>query len=153
MTSYYFNQWRIEDKKKQAIRMMIFFYLCFTEIIVQNIIIIWTSFYFYVGFGVASTILNIIAWNLLFKKVEPHRCSYLQLIEVFKGLVLIVLIIGDIKRSTWTAGDMFYFGFVQIAACFLVILLSSIFIAQELFRDETPSKSKTQKSMKQSFLK
>jgi hypothetical protein len=69
---------------------------------IQNVIIIWTSLYLFIGFGFVMIIIKIVSWNWIYKKSEPSKCSYLQLIELSKGFVLLMIIIGDMKRSKWS---------------------------------------------------
>lgn len=110
------------------------------QIIVQNVVIIWTSFYFFVGFGFVCIVVNIIAWNWIYRKSEPQRCSYLQLIEMGKGAVLVMVLVGSIKKEKWSSEEIYMFGFAQIAGAFFLILLSSVSMAQELFSDDTLQK-------------
>lgn len=122
-------------KDKKPLRSTAFFFINFLEIMVQNILIVWSSFYFVVGFSIVVIVLNIVAWNWVYKKAEPDRCSYLQMLEITKGLVLVILIIGDIKQEKWTPEENFLYGFVEVGIVFLLIILSSISIATELFAD------------------
>lgn len=103
-----YNYWlskrdRRKYKDKKPLRSTAFFFINFLEIMVQNVLIVWSSFYFVVGFSIVVIVLNIVAWNWVYKKAEPDRCSYLQMLEITKGLVLVILIIGDIKQEKWTA--------------------------------------------------
>jgi hypothetical protein len=111
------------------------------EIIVQNVVIIWTSFYFFVGFGFVCIVVNVIAWNWIYRKSEPQKCSYLQLIEMGKGAVLVMVVVGSMKKEKWSSEEIYMFGFAQIAAAFILILLSSVSMAQELFSDDTLQKT------------
>jgi hypothetical protein len=71
-----------------------------------------------------------VAWNWIYRKSEPYKCSYLQLIEVVKGFVLVMLVVGSMKREKWSRDDIFVFGFGQMAVVFVFILLSSVSVAQ-----------------------
>ena len=77
---YYQSQKNPEYKSRKPLRSTAFFFIYFMEIIVQNVVIIWTSFYFFVGFGFVCIVVNIIAWNWVYRKSEPQKCSHLQLI-------------------------------------------------------------------------
>jgi hypothetical protein len=75
-------------------------------------IIIWSSFSFYIGYGIISVILKIVGYFLIYYKIEPRRCFSLQLIEIVKGFVLVVLVVGEMKKNTWNIEFIYYFGFL-----------------------------------------
>jgi hypothetical protein len=57
-----------------------------------------------------------------------------------KGAVLVMVVVGSMKKEKWSSEDIYMFGFAQIAAAFFLILLSSVSMAQELFSDESTQK-------------